>query len=284
LAQPPVTTEFSAQPVFAEERRRRILEAVRGQGRVRLADLVALLGVTEPTIRKDLSELQRQRLLRRTHGGAIAVESQLERPISDRSHRNREAKRLIAATCRAEIARGESVFLDSGTTVEGIAEGLENLDVNVLTNALGVAQLVAGRPGVRHTLLGGQVRPLGGSVVGPIALETLGRFTVDVAFIGASGLTADGITVADVTEAQIKQSVIDRARRVVVAMDSSKFGSADFVRVCGLDRVDMLVTERSTPEAATWCAASGVTLRLPRPPVDHGVRPGQKAQIAGVTP
>jgi DeoR/GlpR family transcriptional regulator of sugar metabolism len=249
-------------PVFAEERRRRILEAVRAQGRVRLADLVDSLGVSEPTIRKDLSELQRRRQLRRTHGGAIAVVSQLEQTVQHRSLQHREAKQRIARACRAEIPRGASVFLDSGTTVEQIAAGLDDSDVNVLTNALGVAALVADRPGVRHTVVGGQLRPLGGSLVGPVALETLHRFTVDIAFLGASGLTADGISVADVAEAQLKQSVADRARRVVVAMDSSKFGRADFVAVCGLDRIDMIITERATDDAAGWCARHGVTLRV----------------------
>lgn len=248
-------------PVFAEERRQRILDAVKAQGRVRLSDLVEMLGVTEPTIRKDLSDLHNRRLLRRTHGGAIAVESRLEQTLHDRGELHRAAKQKIAQTCRDEITRGESVYLDSGTTVQAIAEGLEPADLNILTNALGVANVVAGREGLRHTLLGGTVRPLGGSLVGPVALETLARFTVDVAFIGASGLTEDGISVADVAEAQIKQSVIDRARRVIVPMDSSKFGTADFVSVCGLDRVDMLITDEATDDVARWCQKYGVELR-----------------------
>ncbi|GAA1005877.1 DeoR family transcriptional regulator [Acrocarpospora pleiomorpha] len=221
-----------------------------------------LLGVTEPTIRKDLSELHNRRLLRRTHGGAIAVEPRLERTLHDRGGQHREAKQKIARACRDEIARGESVFLDSGTTVQWIAEGLDRPDINILTNALGVANAVADRPGVRHTLLGGTIRLLGGSLVGPIALETLSRFTVDIAFIGTSGLTEEGISVADVAEAQIKRTVIDRARRVVIPMDSSKFGTADFVTVCDLDPIDMIITERATDDVARWCHAHGVDLRV----------------------
>jgi DeoR family fructose operon transcriptional repressor len=247
---------------FAEERRQRIVDAVTAQGRVRLAELVETLGVTEPTIRKDLDDLQRRRLLHRTHGGAIAVQSHLEVPIYDRSLQNREAKQLIAKACRDQIARGESIFLDSGTTIEGIAEGLDHLDVNILTNALGVASLVANRPGIRHTLIGGQIRPLGGSLIGPVALDNLTRFSVDTAFIGASGLTEDGITVADVDEAQIKQAVIDRARRIIVPIDSSKFGTTDFVTVCGLDRIDMIITEHATDDAIRWCREHDVALQV----------------------
>ncbi|WNV86006.1 DeoR/GlpR family DNA-binding transcription regulator [Umezawaea sp. Da 62-37] len=250
------------QPVFAEERRQRIADAVAAQGRVRLAELVEALGVTEPTIRKDLDELQRRQLLRRTHGGAIAYHQHIEVNFHDRGLRNRQAKELIARACREEIAQGESVFLDSGTTVEEIANGLDHLDVNVLTNALGVANLVADQPGVRHTLIGGQIRSLGGSLVGPVALDNLMRFTVDVAFVGASGLTGDGISVADVSEAQIKRTVIDRARRVVVPMDSSKFGTSDFVTVCSLDQVDLIVTERATEDVTRWCQEHDVDLHV----------------------
>ncbi|MFD9737321.1 DeoR/GlpR family DNA-binding transcription regulator [Umezawaea sp. NPDC059074] len=249
-------------PVFAEERRRSIADTVAARGRVRLADLVEAYGVTEPTIRKDLDELQRRRLLRRTHGGAIAVEPRHEVPFHDRGGHHLEAKRLIARACRDEITRGASVFLDSGTTVQAIAEDLS--DVTVLTNALGVASLVADRPGVRHTLIGGQVRPLGGSLIGPVALDNLARFTVDIAFVGASGLTEDGLTVADVSEAQVKQAVIDRARRVVVPLDSSKFGVSDFVSVCSLDRVDVVVTERATDDVTRWCRDHDVELTVAR--------------------
>jgi DeoR/GlpR family transcriptional regulator of sugar metabolism len=249
-------------PVFAEERRQRIGDLVAANGRVRIADLVELLGVSEPTLRKDLSELERQGLLRRTHGGAIAVQPRFEPTLQDRVLQHREAKERIAALCLEEVTRGDSVFLDTGTTVQEVAERLDRPDVNVLTNALGVAAVLADRPGIRHTLVGGQLRALGGSLVGPVALETLTRFTVDIAFISASGLTAEGISVADVAEAQLKEAVIDRARRVIVAIDSSKFGTADFVMVCGLDRLDMVITEAASDEVRHWCAAHGVALRV----------------------
>jgi DeoR family fructose operon transcriptional repressor len=251
----------SDPPVFAEERRQRIADIVAAQGRVRIADLVDILNVTEPTIRKDLRELERQRLLRRTHGGAIAIQPRYEPTIEDRSLLHREAKERIADACLDEIARGDSIFLDSGTTVEMIAERIDRLHVNVLTNALGVATILADKPAIRHTLIGGQLRPLGGSMIGPVALENLAKFTVNVAFIGASGLTSEGISVADIAEAQIKQAVIDRARRVVVAMDSSKFGTTDFVMVCGLDRVDMIITDEANADVARWCEGHQVALR-----------------------
>jgi DeoR family fructose operon transcriptional repressor len=260
----PVTvTEVSTErPVFAEERRQRVLSLLGTQGRVRIAELVTLMNVSEPTIRKDLSALEEQRLLRRTHGGAIAIRPQFEPTIDDRSALHGDAKDLIAKACLDEIAPGDSIYLDSGMTVRRIADLLEHKHVNVLTNALGVATAVADKPTIRHTLVGGSVRSLGGTLVGPVALDTLSRFTVNVAFISASGFAEDGISVADVSDAQVKQAVIERARRVIIPIDSSKFGVNDFVTVCGLDPIDMLITEAATEEIHAVCQAHGVTLKV----------------------
>jgi DeoR/GlpR family transcriptional regulator of sugar metabolism len=253
----------TTDPIFAEERRARILAMLGAHGRVRIAELVEALNVSEPTLRKDLSLLEQEKLLRRTHGGAIAVRPQFEPTIDDRSMLHAEAKDLIARACAVEIGRGDSVFLDSGTTVQRIAQLLDQEHVNVLTNALGVAAALADKPpSIRHTLLGGTVRSLGGTLVGPVALETLSRFTVNVAFISASGLAEAGISVSDVADAQVKQAVIDRARKVVVPVDSSKFGVTDFVTVCPLDRVDVVITEAASEEIRELCRDHGVELRV----------------------
>lgn len=247
---------------FTEERRARIADAVRTRGRVRLAELVALTGVSEPTIRKDLTELERQRLLRRTRGGAIGVEVHGEITLADRQPLNAEAKARIARACRALVGRGDSVYVDSGTTAEAIASVLDVPDLNVLTNAVRVAEIIATRGIARHTLVGGQLRLLGGSLVGPVAIDTLRRFTVNVAFIGVSGVEADGISAADVSEGQLKQEVIEIAKRVVVPADASKIGQTDFYRIAGLGSVDTLVTDAPNDHLASWCQAYGTELVL----------------------
>jgi DeoR/GlpR family transcriptional regulator of sugar metabolism len=249
-------------PVFAEERHQRIVAILAAQGRVRIAELVTELGVTEATLRKDLGALERDGLLRRTHGGAIATRPQLEPTISSRSSHNGPAKDVIAQACLGHIAAGDSVFLDSGTTVQRIADRLDVANVNVLTNALGVATAVADRPTVRHTLVGGSVRSLGGTVVGPVALENLRRFSVNVAFISASGFSQNGISVADVAEADFKRAVIERARQVIVPIDSSKFGIDDFITICELDAIDVVITETASREIRALCKRYDVQLEI----------------------
>jgi DeoR/GlpR family transcriptional regulator of sugar metabolism len=252
---------------FAEERHARILQVLGERGRVRNSELAGLLAVTEPTIRKDVADLARQQLLHRTHGGAMAVRPAFEPDLPARVIRNTEAKTKIARACLELVADGDAVFLDGGSTVLRIAELLGETsatmparNVNVLTNALGVAQALASQAGIRHTVLGGTYRPAGGCFVGPLTLADLENFTVNVAFIGVTGLSGAGLTVADLNEAQIKRAVIDRARRAVVVMDHSKLGAADFARVCALDAVDVLVTDEHSDYLAGVCRAAGVDL------------------------
>jgi DeoR/GlpR family transcriptional regulator of sugar metabolism len=260
---------------FTEERRAAILEIVSTRGRIRTAELADLLEVTEPTVRRDIADLDRQRLLRRTHGGALALRAAYEPAMATRAELNVVGKAAIAEVCADLIADGDSVFLDSGTTVQAIAGVLRRrlveaapgtvshpAHVNVLTNALGVAALLADVPTVRHTVLGGQYRTLGGCLVGPLALEALQQFTVNTAFIGVTGLSELGLTVSDLGDAQLKAAVMERARRVIVPMDATKVGASDFRRVCELDRVHVVVTDRDEPWLRSQCAAAGVELMV----------------------
>lgn len=259
------------RPVFTEERRTKILEIVAARGRVRIAELADLLSVTEPTVRRDVADLDRQRLLRRTHGGALAVRPAVEPALSMRATINTVAKQRIAAACAAMIDDGDSIYLDSGSTVGAIAEeltrrtsapGTTPRNVNVVTNAFGVAVQLGDVSTIRHSMLGGQYRALGGCLVGPLAVSTMGQFTVNTAFIGVTGLSDHGFTVSDVNDAQLKNVVMDRARRVVVAMDASKVGADDFCRLCDLDRIHVIVTDRADEWLTERCTAAGVEVVL----------------------
>jgi DeoR/GlpR family transcriptional regulator of sugar metabolism len=257
---------------FAQERHARILELLAERGRIRNTELADLLGVTEPTVRKDVADLARQRRLNRVHGGAIALRPVFEPDLDTRVTRNAEAKTKIARACLALITAGDAVYIDSGTTMLRLAEHLADAEtgsaadrhaprnINVLTNALAVAQILAARPGIRHTVLGGSYRPVGGCFVGPLALANLGEFTVNIAFLGVTGLTEHGFTVADQAEAQVKRAVADRARRVVVAMDHTKLGTADFVKICDLDAVGTIVTDDPNDYLTALCQERGVEL------------------------
>jgi len=256
--------------VFADERQASIARLVASRGRVRNSELTELYAVTETTIRKDLTALQEQGLLKRTHGGAIAVEHPVERGLDERLVREHEAKMMIAEMCVAELKPGDAIFIDSGSTTQLIADVLAKTPdpprpshLTVLTNSIGVAQAVAEVPGIEHVLLGGHVRRVAGSVVGSLALENLDRFVVNVAFIGVSGLSEGGVTVADLEEARLKAAVIGRARSVAAPVDHTKFGATHFAKICDLADIDVVITDEADDDTRRMCAQHGIRLVEP---------------------
>ncbi len=265
--------------MFADERRGRILEIVNARGGVRVSELAGLVGVTEPTVRKDIADLEDQRLLRRTHGGALAMRPAYEASVSARVNSNLRGKQAIARACLTEIKDGDAIFIDSGTTMIALAEMLcpdrttvgdgagvtLPVNVNILTNAVEVARIVANVPGLRHNVLGGQYRSAGGCFIGPMTVEVLHRFTLNIAFIGVTGLAETGFTVADVNDAQVKMVAIERGRRVVVPMDHTKVGAIDFVKLCDPDRVETVVTDEPNEHLAQMCQRYGVRLLVAPP-------------------
>lgn len=262
MADEKVIDSTPRRPAFADERQDRIAGLVGERGKVRTTELTELLGVSEPTVRKDLNVLERRGLLRRAHGGAVAARPPEEREFATRAARNAEAKRTIALACLEEVSEGEALFLDSGTTVEQVAHALAESGrrATVLTDAPAVADILSEVPGVSHVLVGGQLRRISGCLTGPLALENIGAFAIDTAFIGASGITEGGVTVSDLGEAQLKAAAMSRARRVVLPVDHSKVGVADFARVCGLEEIDVVVTDRQEDHLAKLCGAQGVRL------------------------
>jgi DeoR family fructose operon transcriptional repressor len=250
--------------VFADERQATMLEHIRVSGRARIGELAALFDVTEPTIRKDLSALQDRGLVKRTHGGALAVHASIDRELAGRQTANRASKEAIARACLELLRDGDAVFLDSGTTVETLARALADdprgVRLSVLTSSLGVANALAEVPTVDCVLLGGQIRRVDGSVVGDLALENLQRFTFSCAFIGVSGFSEMGISVGSLAEAALKEAVIERASRIVVPLDRSKVGTNDFARVSELDAIDVIVMDQATPAVRDLCAAYAIEL------------------------
>ncbi len=250
----------SVKPVFADERQQQIAELVTARGRVRLGELVDRFGVSEATIRKDLTALEARLVLKRTHGGAIALRPMVESELETRANIQAEAKERIAQACLREIHDGDAIFLDSGTTIQRIAQKLVGRYLTVLTNTFDVAEAVADIPTVDHLVLGGRLRRVSRSVIGALAMENVERFTVNTAFIGISGFSETGLTVADADEAQLKAAMIERARRVIVPIDHTKVGATHFARICELDKVDVVVIDQASPHVRDLCAAYNIEL------------------------
>ncbi|NHN57335.1 DeoR/GlpR transcriptional regulator [Calidifontibacter sp. DB0510] len=247
--------------MYGAERQQQIVIEARRQGRVEVTALAESLGVTPETVRRDLSTLENRGVLKRVHGGAIPVERlDLEPALTVRSSRLTEQKKRIAARALDEIAAGATVLLDSGSTTHALAEMLPpDRDLTVVTNSMQIGDLLSGRAGLTLFVIGGRVRGLTGAAVGEWALTALRSLTVDLAFVGTNGMSADrGLTTPDQAEASVKSAMLDAARRSVLLADASKFGTDHLHTFAGLDRIDLIVTDDALAAAdAKALAARG---------------------------
>lgn len=232
--------------MYAQERQQRIAQEARRHGRVEVLALSRDLGVTTETVRRDLTMLEGKGLVRRVHGGALAVERmELEPTVRTRMGRLAAQKQRIAARALAELPTDGTILLDSGTTTGALAVLLpETARLTVVTNSFEHAARLSTLPQVSLLLLGGRVRPQTGAAVGSWARDRLADICVDVAFMGVNGVTVRrGLTTPDQAEAETKAAMVAAARRVVCLTDSSKFGEAHLHRFATLDQVDLVITD-----------------------------------------
>jgi len=239
--------------LLVEERRRRILDLLKTQERVTVNELVRRFGVSAVTIRGDLHALHHGGLLVRSHGGAVRrLESADDIPISIKSRLHHSEKVRIGHRASLLVQDGDTVILDSGSTTMEVARQIRYLDLKaltVITNALNVAQELAKLPQVRIIMLGGILRPVSLSMVGPQAERTLQDLNADRLFLGVDGLDPDtGLTTPDVLEAQLNALMIRISREVNVVADSSKFMRRSLSSIVGLDAVHRLITDQ-VPDA-----------------------------------
>lgn len=223
-----------------------IVERARSAGRVDVGALAEHFEVTAETIRRDLTALERQGLLRRVHGGAIPVERLgFEPALATRDAAATGEKLRIAKAALAELPAEGAVLLDAGSTTARLAEALPaDRELTVVTNALPIAATLASRPNITVHLLGGRVRGRTMATVDAWGARLLADTYVDVAFMGTNGISVErGLTTPDVAEAEIKRAMIAAARRVVVLADHTKVGVDHFARFAAIDDVDVLVTD-----------------------------------------
>lgn len=255
--------------MYGSERRRHITDLLVASGRVSVTELAAGLEVSSETIRRDLSSLETEGLLERTHGGAVPVVpgGRTERTLDIRRGENVSAKTSIArAALRLLPAAGGSVLLDAGSTTARMAEALpEGHGLTTVTHSVPLAETLHGAGTPDLHLLGGHVRGLTGACVGAPVLRALDSIRVDIAFLGTNGIHTDrGLTTQDPDEAAVKGAMCGAARRVALLADSTKFGHDFLMTFAGLDALDVLVTDvPPTGPLATALDDRGIEVLLP---------------------
>ena len=229
----------------AEERQATILATARAAGRVDVVAIAAATGVAVETVRRDLRVLVDRGVLRRVHGGAVPVETGgFETDLAFRETREVGEKRRIAAAAARLLRGAETVYIDEGFTPRLIAEELATLGQRtIVTSSLQVAQVIGDRPEITVLLLGGRVRGRTMATVDHWALSMLRDLVLDVAFLGANGISRErGVTTPDPAVAAVKQEVVRQARRRILVGSHTRFGVSSFCRFGEIADFEAIVT------------------------------------------
>ena len=239
--------------MLAQQRRRQILSELRRTGAVKVADLTALLGVSDMTIRRDLEQLSSQGLVEKVHGGAVvAPQATFEPGFEAKSRLAEPAKLAIAAEAAALVRPAAAIALSAGTTTWSMARLVAALPgVTVVTNSPVIADAIALENGEMTVILTGGVRTPSAALVGPIADQAIEGLHVDQLFLGVHGMDRRaGFTSPNLAEAKTNQALIAAAREVVVVADSSKWGVIGFADIAPLSAADTLITDSGLPARA----------------------------------
>ncbi len=225
-----------------------ILERLSDDGSVAVTSLAEDLGVSMATIRRDLELLESQRLLSRTHGGAVSHGVLYELPLRYRAGRHQAEKHRIAEAAAARLGDARVVGFTGGTTTTEVARRIAGKTLTVVTNALNIASELAVRPNLKLVVTGGVARPESYELVGSMADATLDGLNIDVVFVGVDGASRAGLTTHHEVEAHTNRRMIARARRVIVVCDASKIGRSALAVICPARDVDELITDSGAAE------------------------------------
>ncbi len=238
-----------------EARRQAILEAVKANKLVRVAELSRQFGVSEVSIRRDLVKLGEYGLLRRVHGGAVVAVEQPDHLYDDKQRLRLAEKQRIGRAAAALIKPGERIILDSGTTVLEIAREIARNPgrwerLTIITASYPVLRDLSALRSINLIVLGGMYLPDYQTLVGPHTLDALRDLHADTLFLGADGLSfASGVTTANVLEAEASRAMIRAAARIVVVADASKINTVGFATIMPLTAAHTLVTDAGAPAA-----------------------------------
>jgi len=252
------------------QRRDLIAQKVLEQGRVQVSDLVQEFGMTDTSIRNDLTILEARGLLQRIHGGAVSTNRSIQLAAYDtRLGLHREQKVHIAAAAADRLHSADIALLDSGTSVQYLARqipvrGGRSGRLRFVTNSIPVLEEIGGWAPHNLLMLGGIFLPEHQATVGPETLRGLQQFNATCAFLGCDGLTLEGgITSAHPLVAEVGRVMAQRADQVIVLADSSKLGQAGFVPIAPMDQIDVLITDSGAPgELVDGLREQGVEVQL----------------------
>jgi DeoR family transcriptional regulator, aga operon transcriptional repressor len=238
--------------MLVDERRQHILSLIQAHGRVLVGELSRTLDISQITIRKDLDHLQAQGLIRRSHGGALPLQSGalVDPTLQEKQKQHSPEKQRIAAGAVKMVQESQCVMLDSGTTTTAVAQALKEFNhLTVITNAVNIATDLAGTD-FEVILIGGTLRKNSFSLVGPLAEDVLEEMHADILFLGVDGFDLEiGLSTPNFLESRVNRAMVKAAGRVVAVCDSSKFNRRSLSRIAPLSAIHCVITDRGLPDS-----------------------------------
>ncbi len=288
-----------------EERRLLIESYLRRKGIASLEDIAKIVGISLSTVRRDLDVLAEDGIVKRTHGGAQMTASQLddqaalnvlilegekslygktkpkppkidELAFASRNIYQHREKKAIGKVCADLIALNQSVIIDAGTTAYHVARSLKSKTPQIITNSLPVANCYTNTSDVEVLVSGGVIYPPLGVLVGPLAVKTFSEMHVDVAVMGAGGITMDGVTNSHGLLIDIQRAMIRAAGKVILCLDHTKFGRRSLSQLCDLSAIDSIVTDTGASSSLLeQLQNAGLNVVLAKPRKAKSSRPAQ---------
>ncbi len=227
------------------DRKKKLLDILNEKKEATVEELASSLGVSSYTVRRYLTELSREGILKKVYGGAtLNLGTGFEYDFYEKERQNRSSKLLIAKKAFEYLKPGMTVLFDASTTVLSLARLVKehNIELKVVTNSLPIARELVNAKNIEVFTLGGKLRRHNLSFVGYLAVENLSRIRVDITFMGATGIGKDGITTVDMEEAQTNTFMLKAAHKKIVLADETKIGRVSFFKIAPLSDIDVLIT------------------------------------------
>ena len=234
--------------MFQIERKKEILSLLHKEGKVYVTELTDIFGVSGATIRTDLSELEQEGLLTRTHGGAIEVyRTGEDATLEERSTKRLSQKQAIAKAALQFISSGDSIIVDGGTTLGQFIEALAVCplkDLTIITNYTPHIISLSKCPEITTMVTGGIYNKDIKATLGLPAIEMLAKFKADKVLLSATSVSVEqGITFTNVDDALVKRKMLEQAKTKILLTDSSKIGKSSLISAGSLSQIDVLITD-----------------------------------------
>lgn len=230
--------------MLTPERHQIILQLLKEKKIVKIQEIVDLTNTSESTIRRDLSQLEEEKYLKRIHGGAARLQGKLQEPsMSEKSSKNLQQKKQIARFAAGLVEEGDCIYLDAGSTVAEMVDFLDVKEIVVVTNGLThIPQLL--NKGIKTYIIGGYAKQTTNAIIGRGALEGLELYRFDKCFIGVNGIHPQfGFTTPDQEEAMVKHKAMSLSREVYVLADDAKFSEISFAKIAEIQEAAIITNE-----------------------------------------